>query len=75
MATSLPVIALLTSSASAGANKKSLLGMAAEDDSIAAGSSKWNDVGYIQTKNTAKDNDEEPTDDNNLGISSLNKQK
>ena len=44
-------------------------------DSIAAGSSEWNDVGYIQTRNTARDNEEEPTDDNNLGISSLNKQK
>lgn len=44
---SLAVLALLSSS-KVQAGKKSLVAMASEDDSIAQGSSQWNDVGYIQ---------------------------
>jgi len=50
--------------------------LANEDDRIDAGQSKWNDVGYIQTaKDGDADEEEDPEDDSNVGISSLNKQK
>ena len=61
-------MALLTNSAEASQNKKSMIALATEDDSIAAGSSEWNDVGYIQTKK-----DDEMEDDQNISIGSLNK--
>ena len=50
-----------------------MIELATEDDKIDAGQSEWNDVGYIQT--TKKDGQEEPDDDQDIGIGSLNKQK
>lgn len=71
---SLAVLALLSSS-KVQAGKKSLVAMASEDDSIAQGSSHWNDVGYIQQSSHKDQDEEDPEDDQNLGISTLNKQK
>lgn len=52
--------------------------MAAEDDQIASGASKWNkDVGFTQLsdKNAREDEEEDMDDEQNIGISTLNKQK
>ena len=65
------MLALLTSSTEATQNKKSMIALATEDDQIAAGSSDWNDIGYIQTKKESAD--ENADDDQNVSISSLNK--
>ncbi len=71
---SLAVMALLTSSTQAG--KRTIMSnLAQEDDRIDAGQSEWNDVGYIQTTK-GEDNDDEaedPEDEANIGIGSLNK--
>ena len=51
-----------------------MIALATDDDQIAAGTSEWNDVGYIQA--SRKDSPtEELDDDSNIGISSLNKEK
>ena len=71
------VLALLSSSTVAGSDK-SMIALATEDDQIAEGASKWNkDVGYIQQsdKNEKDDEGEEIDDQQNVSISSLNKQK
>lgn len=50
-----------------------MIALATEDDQIAAGASDWNDIGYIQTKKQGAD--EDMSDDQNIGIGSLNKMK
>lgn len=65
-------MALLTQSSRANEGKKSMIALATEDDQITSGTSEWNDVGYIQQ--SSKDSgSEDPDDEQNLGISSLNK--
>lgn len=69
---SLAVLALLAPSTNATVYKgQSMIELATEDDKIDAGQSEWNDVGYIQT--TKKEGAEEPEDESNISISSLNK--
>jgi hypothetical protein len=69
----LAVLALLSQSTKVQA--KSMVALATEDDKIATGSSKWNDVGYIQQSSTIKDKDADVEDDTEVGISSLAKEK
>lgn len=65
-ATSLAVIALLTSSAQAG--KRSLIALAEEDDAIESGSSnRWSDVGYTMTKDESNIETEEDLNNTSLG--------
>ena len=52
-----------------------MVALATEDDQIAAGSSEWTDIGYIQQSAKGDNVDQDPEDDQNLGIGSLNKQK
>lgn len=52
-----------------------MIALATEDDNIAQGSSEWNDIGYIQQSAKGDNVDQDPEDDQNLGIGSLNKQK
>jgi hypothetical protein len=49
-----------------------MISLATEDDQIASGSSEWNDVGFIQVKGGKE---EEVEDEQDIGISSMNKQK
>ena len=72
---SLAVLALLSQSSKVYAGKKSMVALASEDDQIASGSSKWNDVGYIQQSASVKDKDGDVEDEQEVGISSLNKEK
>jgi len=69
---SLAVLALLSKS-KVQAGKKSMIALATEDDQIASGSSEWNDVGYIQQAASHDQADQDPEDDQDLGIGSLNK--
>lgn len=50
-----------------------MVALASEDDQITSGNSQWNDVGYIQQSATSKDGD--VADEQDLGISTLNKEK
>lgn len=68
-------MALLSQSSRVQAGKKSMVALATEDDQIAAGASEWNDIGYIQQSAKNDKEGEEPEDDQDLGIASLNKQK
>ena len=72
---SLAVLALLSQSSRVHAGKKSMIALATEDDQIASGSSEWNDIGYIQQSSSRDQGDEDVSDDQNVGIGSLNKQK
>ena len=74
---SFAVLALLSQSSRVQAGKKSMIALATEDDQIASGSSEWNDIGYIQQSSSSSrdQGDEDVSDDQNVGIGSLNKQK